>query len=93
MYRLDFFNKLLRILCDQAAVTNIMEHFIGKGIPGILPFLDILRQLSLHLAVDAVPNVHIGVLENLEIHGTADEAGILILPALPGSVRIQNSCP
>ena len=40
--QLDFLNKLLRMLRNQAAVPNIAEHFVGKSIPGILPFLNIL---------------------------------------------------
>ena len=36
MDSLDFLNKLLPMLCDQATVTNITEHFVSKGIDSAL---------------------------------------------------------
>lgn len=91
MCSLDFLDKPFRMFPGQSAMAHIGENLIGKSIAGVLPLSDVLCQFLFHTAFDAVPDVHVGILEHLKVDRSADQAVILILQAPQCCMRIQKS--
>jgi len=82
------FDEPVCVFANQTAVSHVLKNFAGEGIALRFQFLDARRKLFVHGSLDAVTDMHIGILKNAVICLLPDQASVLVLPAFPRRLGI-----
>ena len=90
MYSVHLFDKASRVFSDQTAVAHVLKYLAGEGITLRFQFFQIGRKLFVYSPFDPIPDMHISVSENTVIGLLADQALILVLPAFPAGLGVED---
>ena len=91
VYSFHLFDKAFRVFADQTAVTHVLKDLAREGVALRFQLLQIRRKLFIYRSLDPVPDMHIGIFENTVIGLFTDQASVLILPAFPAGLGIEDS--
>ena len=90
MYCVYLFDKAFRVFADQTTVAHVLKYFTGKGIALRFQLLQISREFFIHGSLYPIPDMHIDIFENTVIGLFADQTPVLILPAFPAGLCIED---